>query len=487
MPALKDAKFALVLGLLAGTACSEEKCSRGDPCEAECPAGQAGVCVVDGICRCTTETDGGLGGGGGGATGGGLPGGGLPPPADCVAPEPLELVINEVLVNGAADNESDEFVELVNLTGKRLNLAGLTVVTMSDDEPATQELRWTITAGCLGPDTAVALFRDAARAPLTSGAPVTPVLAAPSGHGLRNSSDLDMRLLAGAAELARFVATPAEFGDGVSANLSPDRVGSLVALHTAVPGATAPSSPAACANNGTFQALCLDGVVPPDGGVGGAGGAGGSGGTGGEPMGGQPPVGGEGGAGGSGGTPPPACETLPAPLPPVVINEVLANTGGSEPEEFIEIINTTDADIPLDGWVIHSTKGDGAFDDRLTFGTGVLPARGVVAIKGNLPPEQWVWDPAPAVLPGNVRETFSLLDTGDPLRIRIADASGADVATIDVPKSVNKDGKSANRCRDLDGATLVVHDTLGGPASPGRCSNGALFSQGCAPAPGSMP
>jgi hypothetical protein len=174
-------------------------------------------------------------------------------------------------------------------------------------------------------------------------------------------------------------------------------------------------------------------------------------------------------------------------LPAIIINEVLANTGGTEPDEFIEIINTTEADLPLDGWVIHSTKGDGAFDDRLTFGTGVLPARGVVAIKGNLPPDQWIWDPAPAVLPANVRETFSLLDSGDPLRIRIADATGADVATIDVPKAVNKDGKSANRCRDLDGATLVVHDTLGGAASPGRCTNGGLFSQGCAPAPGSMP
>jgi hypothetical protein len=287
MRAPPNAKLVLLFGLLGATACSEEKCSRGDPCEAECPAGQVAMCVVDGICRCAADGDGGVGGlgGGGGGASGGLPsGGGVPPPADCVAPEPLELVINEVLVNGAADNESDEFVELVNMTGKRLNLAGLTVVTMSDDEPATQELRWTITAGCLGPDTAVALFRDAARAPATSSAPVTPVLAAPSGRGLRNSSDLDMRLLSGATELARFVASPSEFGDGVSANLSPDRVGSLVALHTAVPGATSPSSPAACANNGTFTALCLDGALAPDGGTGGSGGTGGAGGGGGVPS-----------------------------------------------------------------------------------------------------------------------------------------------------------------------------------------------------------
>jgi len=478
MSAFKDAKVALVLGLLVGVACSDEKCSRGDPCEAECPAGQVGACVVDGICRCIAEVDGGPGGGG--AAGGGA-GGGVPLPSDCVAPEPLDIAINEVLVNGAAENESDEFVELVNMTGKRLNLAGLTVITMSDDAAPTQELRWTITAGCLGPDTAVALFRDDARAPLTSSAPVTPVLASPSGRGLRNSGNLDMRLLSGVTELGRFVATPTEFGDGVSANLSPDRVGGLVALHTAVPGATTPNSPAACANNGTFEALCLDGALPPDGGTGGAGG---SGGTGGEPIGGQPPVG---GAGGAGGTPPPACEVLPQPLTSVVINEVLANAGGTVPDEFIEIINTTDADLSLDGWVIHSTKGDGAFAERLTFGTGVLPARGVVAIKGNLPPEQWIWDPAPAVFPANIRESFSLLDSGDPLRIRIADATGADVAIIDVPKAVNKDGKSANRCQDVDGATLVVHDTLGGPASPGRCANGALFSQACVPAPGSMP
>lgn len=487
---------AVAVASLAALACSEDKCSRGDPCEASCEAGQSGVCVVDGICRCSVAPDGGTGGTGGGQGGGMVTGGGVTPPAGCSAPVAGDLLINELQIDGAEEGEVDEFVEIVNRADHPIALGGLQVVSAPegaapDVPPADPTKRWTFLSGCIMAQSAVAVFRKPeVHPPLSASEPLQSVTTEYSGSGLSNTKAFDVRLLSGANQLDRFAGGTDTFGSGESANRQPDGdpMG-FAAQHGDVSASGLKSSPGRCANGGTFEAFCGDAPLPPDGGMntGGTGGGGSGGGgmntggmnTGGMNMGGMI-------------VPPPVCDALPPGA--VVINEVLANTNDAQPQEFVEIVNTTDADIPMDGWVFYSSKSGGDFDDRLTIGTGVLPAHGAVGIMGNLPPAQWAWDPVPAVPATVTHEAWSLLDSGDPLRIRVADAANVDVAVLEVPKAVNKDGKSANRCRDLDGATLVVHDTLGGVASPGKCTNGGSFSTGCAPPappgppdPGSMP
>lgn len=478
--------------VLVGLACSEEKCGRGEPCDKACPAGQEPICVVDGICRCQADTDGGTGGQSG--TGGAGTGGGsvVPPPADCDPPQPGELLINEVMLDGEADGEPDEFVELVNTANHPIALGGLVVATAPegsapDVPPAEPVARWTFTSGCIVASSAVAIYRKAdLYPPVSVTPPLQSIMATYGGRGLNNSDPFDFRLLHGVTQIDRFAGAANTFDPGVSANRNRDGLPEGVpAKHTDVSSNGLKSSPGRCANGGSFEASCGDAVLPPIGGMnmGGMGGGGGQGGDGG-----HVPVGGTGGMPmGGAEPPPPVCNVIPPGA--VVINEVLANTNAAQPQEFVEIVNTTAADIPMDGWTFNSVTGAGSFSKRLTIGTGVLPARGAVAVFGDLPPDQWVWDPMPAALPTVAQKNWSLLDNGDPLTVRIDDAAMAVVATADVPKVANKDGKSANLCHDVDGSGWVVHDTLSATvASPGKCANGGAFSADCAPpAPGSMP
>lgn len=474
-----------VFACLVTLACGEEKCSRGEPCDEACAAGQTALCVVDGICRCTEAPDGGAGGGQG--TGGGSgSGNSVTPPEGCDAPEPGNLIINEVLVDSVSDSGTDEFVEVVNVTEAKIALGGLKVTTTKPGDAPVEEDRWTVQSGCIAARSSVVLFKDKTKLPETSSPAVAAVAATAIGGGLRNSGDLDMHLLAGATEIDHLFAEDSAWVKGVSVNRSPDLTPGTAARHTAVAGASTTFSPGACANGGTFGQLCRDGAAAADGGMGGMGGAGGMGGGG---AGGQS-TGGTGG-GGAGGmvVPPPLCDIQPAPLPAVVINEVLANTDAAQTQEFVEIVNTTEQAVPMDGWVFTSITGTGTFAKRLTIGTGLLPPRGAVAIFGDLTPDHWVWDPLPDTLPTVTQHNWSLIDDGDPLTVKIADSAGVEVATIDVPKDTNKEGKSANRCHDVDGTTLRVHDSLSGAvASPGKCMNDRSFSAGCdPPAPGSMP
>lgn len=483
---------ASVFAGLLTLACGEEKCSRGEPCDETCAAGQTALCVVDGICRCTEQDDGGIGGGqgNGGSSGGGAS---VPPPEGCDAPEPGNLIINEVLVDSVADSGLDEFVEIVNVTEAKIAVGGLKLTTTKPGDVPVEEDRWTIQAGCLAARSSVVVFKDKLRLPETSSPAVAAVAATPIGGGLRNSGDLDMHLFAGAVEIDRLLAEDSAWAKGVSVNRRPDLTPASAARHTAISGAGTTYSPGACANGGTFQQLCRDGATAADGGVGGAGGAGGAGGSGGA---GGMNTGGVGGGGmNTGGmvVPPPVCETLAPPVA-LVINEVYADPTES-PEgdfEFIELVNAGPSAIVLDGFSIWAPNGDNVLVARYIFMTGTLPAGGAVAIYGNLPPEQWVWDPIPPVMPIKADETFSLVNDANPLAVVIRDQAGGEITRFEVPRALNVAGKSVNRCHDIDGTSPVLHDTLGGgTSSPGKCSNGGAFSANCAPPgpppPGSMP
>ena len=50
--------------------------------------------------------------------------------------------------------------------------------------------------------------------------------------------------------------------------------------------------------------------------------------------------------------------TTPVALPPIAITEVLANPKGPEPQqEFVELRNLGDADVPLGGLRLQDSKG----------------------------------------------------------------------------------------------------------------------------------
>lgn len=470
---------SLALALLAA-ACSEEECARGDSCEKDCPTGQVAMCLVDNICNCTFPPDGGVGGngGGGGSSGGGGPGGGGNG-STCVAPAAGELLLNEVLFQGRMSDD-EEFMELVNTSDHAVGLAGVKIVSVPEgtpegtpDDAVRETRRAEFTAGCLAPRSAYAFFHLLGHEASEFS---SPPIEAPAGELLRgaytNDGDFDFRVLVGGSQLDRFAGDNTVKGAGVSANRNPDGQGPALGRHDAVSSIGLASSPGRCANGGTFEALCADPAPAPDGGVGG----------------GQPPPGGAGGGGGHGGTggtggtepPPLMCERQPPPLGAIVINEVNARPASEAEPEFIELVNTTDAPIVMDGWLIQSSGGDGALDDRVNITTATLPARGAVAITGK-DPVKWIWDPmpaAPAVVGTGGR--WSLVNDVDILRVRVADVARADVAILDVPQAVNVEGKSANRCHDLDGTTVELHDRVGaGISSPAFCANGRSFSQGC--------
>jgi hypothetical protein len=87
----------------------------------------------------------------------------------------------------------------------------------------------------------------------------------------------------------------------------------------------------------------------------------------------------------------PLSVALPAPVPPVVITEVLANPAGSETtQEFVEIYNRGSAPVALDGWALDSKAGKDALPAVIVAGE----AYALVVGQGYDPVDEK--DPAPA-------------------------------------------------------------------------------------------
>lgn len=478
-----------------GTLDAASPCLAGEACGMECPAGQTAVCVVYGVCQCAASgpgTDGGL-----------LPGDALPPPdpAGCVAPVPGELILNELMLDAEPD-ETEEYFEILNTSDHPVSLAGLALVSVPPGTPsgqlggATAIARAGFEGGCLAPHSALAAFHARAANPIVLSSPaVLPVVWAASATGYPNADDFDFRLVAGVTVLDEFAGLLSTYAPGVSANREPDGMGPGVAPHDRVSESGLPGSPGRCANGGTFERSCRDtgggepdmgrppprdqGVLPRDQGA--------------PPRDAGPVERDHGSPPRDMAPPPPPMDASLPPPPPVcaeeppgrvVINEVYANPTESPegPFEFLELINPTAQDVVLDGWQLFSSNGAGALVERLTFGVGVLPAGTLVAVYGNRPPDQWLWDPLPPAFPAIAHESFTLLNDANPLRVVLRDAGGLDIDAVEIPRAAQASGISANRCEDVRGATFSQHAELGvGAASPGACLNGGRFSNGCRP------
>lgn len=79
----------------------------------------------------------------------------MPAPRACAAADPSRLVINEILVDGVRDGETDEFVELVNPTDEPVALAGVSLWTSRADGELVRRVDFE--TGCLPPG-ALAIF-----------------------------------------------------------------------------------------------------------------------------------------------------------------------------------------------------------------------------------------------------------------------------------------------------------------------------------------
>jgi hypothetical protein len=460
--------LGLSVGLLLA-ACAED-CKQGDPCDETCPAGTAPICVVKGVCSCNavgTPSP----GDGGARDVGPVADGTFIPPADCVAPMPGNLLLNEVLIDGV-DEDADEFIELVNATDVPLSLAGLKVRSNSGMSLNDRVL---FTGGCIAPRGAIGMYKDAAawvfEPPIVPGA----IAFTTKGFGFSNSADFTFILQdASATALDTFSGASSLIDQGYSVNRSPDgAAGGLAARHDMLAESGGRlSSPGRCANGGTFAQLCMDapsspdvGPNPADAGVNEAG----------MPIDMSPSP-------GDMASMPPACEAI-APGA-IRINEVLVDPSGDEATgEFVELVNTTDADIRLQGVSLLSLGSDGAPDLRFTLSAGVLPARGAVAAYPST--ALWVFDPPTSEAPVKSAGRFQLPNTAA-IDVTLVDCNQVEIDSFAAAASLITEGTSVTRSPDLASADTPTarHDTVSMQrTSPARCLNGGRFIEGCVPPP----
>nr|WP_275451307.1 lamin tail domain-containing protein [Sorangium cellulosum] len=167
--------------------------------------------------------------------------------------------------------------------------------------------------------------------------------------------------------------------------------------------------------------------------------------------------GGSGGSGGAGGG-----------TANVIINEVLANEPGSDPDgEFVEIINVGTATASIGGWKLADSTGT-----RHTFpaGASLAPSTAVV-VYGHA-------SAVPAGVIGAVGASTGALGLNNGSdTVTLRNAAGAAVSSVSYTSALsNQDGVSMNRSIDLDGSTsFVLHTTFGGNSSPGTRADGTSF------------
>lgn len=472
--------FGLAIGLVLA-ACAED-CKQGDPCDDDCPPGFAATCLVKGVCSCN-PTGGPVPVGDGGLLGDGGPlaDGTFVPPAECPAPEAGQLIVNEVMIDGL-DDDTDEYIELVNTTDLALSLAGLKI--RSNSGMSLNE-RVSFTSGCMPPRGAVALFKDGARwiyePPIVPGA----IVAVTKGFGFSNSADFTFLLEDAAGVALDTFNGPASLVDeNFSVNRSPDGLpGAVVVRHDTLPeAAMRPSSPARCANGGTFAARCNDAPTPDAGPPPGDGGP--PPGDGGPPPGDGGPPPGDGGPRPDG---PPVVECQPIAPGAIRINEAMIDPAGDEGDgEFVELVNTTDGDLRLKGVSMYSLGSDGMPDLRFTLSAGILPARGAVAAYPTI--EAWQFDPPTPEPAAKSAGRFQLPNTAE-IAVTLTDCNQVEIDSFVGSAALITEGISVARSPDLAAgdAALVRHNAASMlTSSPGRCLNGGRFIEGCV-APPAMP
>ena len=425
------------LAIIAVVGCHEE-CTPRSGCNRICSPGLVAYCVAPLVCDCVPPSA--LPDGGGSVDAGA---------ALCPPPQPGDLIINEAMIDGLGTDGPTEFVELVHAGATDVSMRGVVLVSNKGDDLAT---RVEFLSGCLPPKTAIAMFADI-ESWVWHPAPAA-VTAETKSFGFVNNGDFVFVLKdANGAELSVF-AGPAEFiEEDHSANRSPDLSGTVVVRHLDASENGWRSSPARCANGGTFAAGCLD-PIAPGAGIG-------------DPDAGVPR--------------PPECLD-PAPGE-IVINEILVDAVDEPQGEFVELVSRAHAPIWLGGIALEYANAAGEFSPIVTFSDGCIGPGGAVAAFSD--PALWQWVPVLQPVPLATVGRFALANSRD-FALRLMAPSGAVIDEIVGATALVAEGISANRSLEL-GGELVRHTDVpeaGGRAnSPARCANGGTFESGCTDAP----
>jgi len=171
-----------------------------------------------------------------------------------VPPVPGDLVLNEFMAgdnmsdtncDGATNGTNDEFVEIVNVSSKVLDLTGLTIA----DSVAVRHTFAAGTTGSMTLDPGKAVVVWTGGAPACAG--VTNWFVASTGQlGLNDAGDTITVADATMVQLLQHVYPAATLN--VSSNRSPDVVGTVFALHNSLTGAMGAFSPGKRANGTAF-------------------------------------------------------------------------------------------------------------------------------------------------------------------------------------------------------------------------------------------
>lgn len=157
------------------------------------------------------------------------------------------------------------------------------------------------------------------------------------------------------------------------------------------------------------------------------------------------------------------------PIGRVFLNEVLVNEPGSDPAgEFVELVNTSAADVDISGWTISDAQ---AVRHTFAAGTTLAAGRAVVVYSGAAG--------IPVGLANAIAASTGQLNLGNSSSdtVTLAAAAAIDSMTY-MPAQVSTDGVSLNRNPDGDPAgTFVLHTALvpASTRSPGTRASGTAF------------
>ncbi|HSD91184.1 MAG TPA: lamin tail domain-containing protein, partial [Kofleriaceae bacterium] len=218
-------------GTLEYEFCDDGNTMDGDGCNSKCEVEDGYVCDASEPSVCTQD----------------------PGTGTAVAPSPGDLVINEYM---AADNASDtncdgkttgtddEFVELVNVSSKTLDMTGVTVAD-------SVIVRHVFGAKTVAPGKAIVVWNNGT--PMCTGVgPEMWEIASTGQLGLNDAGDTITVATADATPVTLATLTYTTATANVSNNLSPDVTGTTYALHNAVSGAVGDYSPGKKANGTAF-------------------------------------------------------------------------------------------------------------------------------------------------------------------------------------------------------------------------------------------
>ena len=164
----------------------------------------------------------------------------------CYSPEPGELVINEVMIDGEPD-ATQEFVELVNVTRRAISLGGLELLS---NRGAAMGSRVRFLSGCIPATGIVAMYADPTHClwePPTQYLPQMEL----SRFGFANSADFRFVLqTVRGMQIDEFKGVRELIEPGISLNRKPDIYGGEVVLHSTLSPAT--HSPSRRSNGDTY-------------------------------------------------------------------------------------------------------------------------------------------------------------------------------------------------------------------------------------------